>query len=92
MAVKTRLPKMVNDSDSVTLQRVMYETVYRNAGDPNIYLMQSEWGGVFLIVRPHDSFVSFQNPSDALEYLREDDVPDLWNETDLIFVASIEAK
>ena len=92
MAVKTRLPKMVNDSDSVTLQRVKYETVYRNAGDPNIYVMQSEWSGVFHIVRPHDSFVSFQNSGDALEYLREDGIPDLWNETDLIFVASIESK
>lgn len=92
MSIKTRLPKTVTDSDSVTLQRVTYDTVYRNAGDPDIYLLQGEYTGVFHIIRQYNSFVSFQNTSDALEYLREDDIPDLWNETDLTFVVSIEQK
>ncbi len=88
MSIKTNLIKVVPKPGAVSLQHIMYDTVYRNAGDPNIYVIQCEFSGIFHIIRL-GSFCSFHLCGEAVEYLEEDNIPDLWNDTDLTMVVSI---
>ncbi|MFP9035226.1 hypothetical protein [Enterococcus faecalis] len=90
MAIKINLPSMKNTADTWSLDVLRHGTVYRNLKDNNCYIYQNELNGHIYIIGSGD-FYSFENEYEAKDHLQENDIPDVWKETNLAFVVSLEA-
>lgn len=89
MAIKINLPDTKNTDDTWSIDTILRGTVYRNLKDGNCYIYQNELNGHTYIIES-DDFYSFETEYESKEYLQENDIPDVWKETNLSFVVSLE--
>ncbi|AYN56116.1 hypothetical protein STG2_152 [Salmonella phage STG2] len=89
MAIKINLPVSKNAPDTWAIDTIIHGTVYRNLKDGDCYIYQNENNGHTYIIESGD-FYSFETDYEAKEYLQDNDIPDVWKETNLAFVVSLE--
>ncbi|AXC41615.1 hypothetical protein HOT63_gp082 [Salmonella phage S131] len=90
MAIKINLPNIKNTADTWSIDTILRGTVYRNLKDNNCYIYQNELSGHTYIIES-DGFCSFETEYEAKDHIQANDIPDVWKETNLAFVVSLEA-
>ncbi|BEU76033.1 hypothetical protein AZ23E_1190 [Escherichia coli phage AZ23] len=90
MAIKINLPNIKNTADIWSIDTILRGTVYRNLKDNNCYIYQNELNGHIYIIES-DGFCSFETDYEAQDHIQANDIPDVWKETNLAFVVSLEA-
>lgn len=90
MAIKVNIPDTKNTADTWSIDTILRGTVYRNLADSNCYIYQNELNGHTYIIES-DDFYSFEAEYDARYYLQENGIPDVWEETNLSLVVSLES-
>ncbi|WRO06220.1 hypothetical protein STK8t_180 [Salmonella phage STK8t] len=89
MTIKINIPSSKNMSDTYAIDTIGHGTVYRNIKDGDCYIYQNPINGHSYIIESGD-FYSFETDYEARDYLQEQDIPDVWKETNLNFVVSLE--